>query len=310
MPTPFPIDPFQTAIAIAYKNKRLIADDVFPRVPVGKESFRYAVHKIEESFTVPDTKVGRRSKPNEVSFSSSEETESTEDHGLDDPIPNSDLDQQTEYYDPLSSSTEYLTDKILLGRELRVASIVFDSNSYPSASVRALTGQAQWSDFENSDPVEEISEVLDSMIMRANVLTIGRKAYSKLSRHPMVVKAVHGNSGDSGIASRGQIADLFELEKILVGEAFVNSAKKGQPANLQRAWGDHCSFTYQEALSSTTKGMAFGFTGQYGGRVSGSQQDGNIGLRGGLMNRVGESVKEVVSAPDCGYLLQNVIASS
>ena len=35
---PFPIDPELTAIAIAYRNGRMIADEVLPRVPVGKQS--------------------------------------------------------------------------------------------------------------------------------------------------------------------------------------------------------------------------------------------------------------------------------
>ncbi len=39
MPAPFPINPALMAIAIAYHNAQMIADEVLPRVPVGKQEF-------------------------------------------------------------------------------------------------------------------------------------------------------------------------------------------------------------------------------------------------------------------------------
>ena len=37
---PFPIDPQLTAIAVMYRNERLIADEVMPRVSVGQREFK------------------------------------------------------------------------------------------------------------------------------------------------------------------------------------------------------------------------------------------------------------------------------
>jgi len=84
---PFPIDPRLSQIALAYRNQSLIADLVLPRVPVAKEEFKWLKHKKEEGFTIPDTTTGRKGRVNEVSFTASEETSSTRDYGLEDPIP-------------------------------------------------------------------------------------------------------------------------------------------------------------------------------------------------------------------------------
>src|SRR5487761_2712532 len=61
--TAFPINPELTAIAIAFKNpeSQLIADLVLPRIPVAKK-FTYTVYDESQGFTVPDTKIGRRSE--------------------------------------------------------------------------------------------------------------------------------------------------------------------------------------------------------------------------------------------------------
>ncbi|MGV8796604.1 hypothetical protein ACV373_31930, partial [Pseudomonas aeruginosa] len=56
---PFPIDPELTAIAIAYRNGRMIADEVLPRVPVGKQEFKFWKYDLAQGFTVPETLVGR-----------------------------------------------------------------------------------------------------------------------------------------------------------------------------------------------------------------------------------------------------------
>lgn len=69
---PFPVQPYLTAIAIAYRNPVLIADEVLPRVPVGVQDFKYLKHNLADGFTIPDTKVGRRGKPNEVEFQATE----------------------------------------------------------------------------------------------------------------------------------------------------------------------------------------------------------------------------------------------
>jgi len=48
----FPVNPVLTAIAIAYRNRRMIADDVLPRTDVGKQEFKYLQHDLGEGFTV------------------------------------------------------------------------------------------------------------------------------------------------------------------------------------------------------------------------------------------------------------------
>ena len=305
---PFPVDPVLTAIAIAYKNKSLIADDVLPRVPVSKQEFKYNKYKVEEGFTIPDTKVGRTSKPNEVSFSASQTTASTEDYGLEDPIPQADIDNASENYDPESRSTEQLTNIIALDREVRTAGLVFDASNYGASNKTTLSGTSQFSDFDNSNPIDVIMTGLDACIMRPNIMTIGTQAFSKLCQHPDIVKAILGNSGDKGIAKPEDIARLFMLDKVLVGQALVNTAKKGQTAVIAKAWGKHISLIYRDSLADSRSGTTFGFTAQFGEKVAGSIEDPDIGLRGGRRIRVGESVKEVLCANDLGYFIQNAVA--
>jgi len=303
---PFPIDPFLTGLALAYSNRALIGDRVLPRVPVGKQEFKWWKYDKADRFTIPKTLVGRTSRVNEVEFGATEETSSTRDYGLEDPIPQSDIDNAPANYNPKSYATEALTDLILLDREVRVASLVFDPATY-GAQHEALANADKF-DAPNSDPIELIGDKLDSTLMRANTLVFGRDAYRTLSRNTSIVKASNRNDGDKGIARRQDIADLFEIpvENILVGEGFVNTAKKGQTPSFVRVWGDSIAMLHLNPVANTRSGVTFGYSAQWGTRVSGSAYDRDIGLRGGERVRVGESLKELIVAPDCGYLLSDV----
>lgn len=307
--TPFPVDPSLTAVTIAYRNNRMIADDVMPRTPpLATKTFEFNRFDLGDSFRIPETGVGRTSRPNQVEFGMTKVAGSTKDYGLDDPIPISDIKQATKTYDPRAHAVMSLTDSIALDRERRVTAKVQNATNYATGNKVTLSGSSQYSD-PTSDPIGGIHDALDTMVMRANIMVIGRSAWTKLIRHPAILQAMHGTSGDKGIANIAFMKELFELEEIFVGEGFMNTAKKGQTATMARVWGKHISLLYRDRLANNSSGRAtWGFTAQYGARVAGAIEDKDIGLEGGVRVRVGESVEEVVAAPDLGYFIENAVA--
>lgn len=297
---PFPVDPVLTGIAIAYRNGRLIADEVLPRTPVGKQSFKYTKHRLADGFTVPDTKVGRKSAPNRIEFGADDATASTEDYALDAPIPNADIENaKGTQFDPVGMAVEHTTNLILLDREVRASRVVFNQNNYAADNVHTLTTGAFWDD-PASRPVHAIQDALDDCIMRPNIGVLSRDVSTQLRRHPQIVKAWNRNLGDEGLVPLGFLAELLELEAIHVGEARLNVARPGQAINLQRVWGNGAAFIYRDRTAGTQAGTTWGLTAQWGGRVAGSQNDPDVGMRGGVRARVGESVVELVTAPDLG----------
>ncbi|CAD5107231.1 phage capsid protein [Zestomonas carbonaria] len=304
---PFPVDPHLTAIAIAYRNGRMIADDVLPRVPVGVQSFKWMKYSLAQGFTVPETLVGRKGRVNQVEFSATEQTSSTEDHALDAPVPQADIDNAPANHDPLGHATEMTTNLIALDREQRVSGLVFDSDSYAVGNKTTLSGTSQWS-HADSNPAVAITDALDLLVMRPNIGVLGRRTATMLRRHPKIVKAYNGSLGEDGMVPMGFLQDLLELEAIYIGEARLNIARPGQNPNLVRAWGPHASFLYRDRLANAQGGTTFGFTAEWGSRVAGSIEDKDIGMRGGQRVRVGESTKEVIAASDLGYFFENAVS--
>ncbi|TYP84730.1 MULTISPECIES: major capsid protein [Nitrosomonas] len=305
---PFPIDPKLTAIAIAYRNPdiALIADEVLPRTPVAQE-FKYLKYDLAQGFTVPDTRVGRKSTPNEVDFNATEITDKVIDYGLDDLVPNEDIEADNQGVNPLGTATMYLTNLVNLARELRAASLVFNTNSYAAGNQTTLSGTSQWSDAANSDPVAVISDALDIPVIRPNIGILGQATWTKLRRHPKIVQAIKNTDQGAGMVSRQEFADFFELQALYVGAGFANSAKKGQTASLARVWGKHASFIYRDRAAGPQAGVTFGFTGEWGNKIAGNIDEPKVGLTGSQRVRVGERVKELICATDLGYFFQNAV---
>ena len=308
--TPFPIDPVLTGIVIAYKNNMLIADQVLPRLTPNLPKMKFTWWRFDfgQFITVPDSKVGRKSAPNEVEFEATDVEDKTDDYGFDDVIPLDDINNAPAGYDPRAFSAQALIDLVLLDREVRVAKKVFNSANYAASNKETLAGTSQWS-HADSKPIVQITEAADSMIMRPNNMVLGRVEWTALRTNPSVLRSLTVSGAGDGLANKRAVADLLELDDIIVGEGWINSAKKGQPVSRSRAWGDKALLFHKAPLASSINATpTYGWTAQYGDRVSGSMDEPKIGMRGSVRVRSGESVKEVISAPELGYLFEDVVA--
>ena len=156
------------------------------------------------------------------------------------------------------------------------------------------------------------------MLVSPNMAVLGKKTWRYLRSHPAIVAmalnrgmAIAGGTAAAGSLTKQQVAELFELDNILVGESMYNSEKKGQTAAYTGLWGNHAAFLRIDPNVRSVRGMAmptFAFTAQWGTRFSGTIQDGKTGIEGGEIIRVGEYVKELISCSDAGCFFQNAVA--
>ena len=305
---PFPVDDQLTSIVLAYRNAALIAEQVAPMTPLPSSEYRWLKYDLYEQFTVPATTVGRASRPNEINTGVTEESGYTKDYGLEAFVPQRDLDRQSESYRPLEHNTELITQLMMLDYEKRVADLVFDPNTYATENKEVLSGTAQFSDYTNSDPLSKLLTILDSSVMRPNKIVMGFGVWKVLRQHPKLLKAFHGNEGDEGLIPLSFLGQLLEVPEVLVGQGWLNVAKLGQPANLQRVWGNHLLACHSDRLSGPQSGLSFAWTGQYGDKFAAQLPEPHRGLKGGTTVRTGWEIDVKVAAPFLGHLLIDVVA--
>ncbi len=315
---PFVSNAAMTAIAIAYRNPdiAMIADQVMPRVPVSTENFKWLEYPLADAFTIPNTAVSRRGQVPEVEFGATEQAAAVNDYGLQNVLPNSDIEaaaaqraQGLSTFDPRNHATAMLTGLMLLDREVRVAAAVQNSANYAAANVTTIASAGDRFDSDTSDPEAVIDAALNGVLLfRPNTAAMSAQVWQKMRRQPNLVKAVRGTVQADGKITRQEFADYFEIPNVLIGEAFVNTARPGQPASLSRAWGKHISLLYIDRMANTQGGMTWGFTASFGSRIAGTIPDADVGLKGGEVIRVGERCAELVVAKAAGALIQNAIS--
>lgn len=315
--TPFTVQPRLTAISLGYRNTGLIQDQALPRVPTGgTQSYIWNRFTLADGLTIPDTRVGRTGRPRQYEPSSTEETSKTVDYGIDVPVPNADVQNARgqadanarAVADPEARAALISRDIVALDREVRVSAKIFGAGTYGAGNKVTLSGTSQWSDFTNSDPATAILEAMDLLMLRPNTMVLGQSVWTKLRRHPKIVSAVLGNAGTQGIASLEAVRELLELDRLLVGQSFLNTARPGQATTLSRVWGKHAAMYHLDPAGGPKDKMSFGWTAVWDDVTTGTIPDANMGVRGGVQVRCYESVDEQIATPDLGYLFTNAVA--
>lgn len=302
MRTPFPQSDVLLAMAMGFKQPGAIAELVFPVVNVREEKFLYYEVSLKDSLQAPDTRVGRKSTPNEMETGATELTKSTEDHALDDFVPYSDLDKAENGYNPITVAGQSVMKAIKLKQEIRVADIAFNDANYLPAQTTDVTATP----FTDSatDVIAVIENAKDGMLVTPTQATMGRDVFSAIRRNPFVLKAVHRNDGDSGIASKVAIEELFEME-FIVGEAIYDQAKPGQAVNWSRVWQNHLALQHIDKTASVTEpALTHGFIAHYAD-VGAEIEDRKRGIKGGVTVRAGHQRTEVLASDLCGHLIKN-----
>ena len=311
---PFPVDSRLQGIALAYRNptQSFIADKIMPRTPVATKSFKYLEFDSEQHFSLPDTKVGRKSEPTVVEYVANEKSATVLDYGLDDIVPIDDIEQARASnldFDPQAKAVEFLTDLVMLDRERRVAKIVQDSSNYASANVHPVGSSAnqKWS-HNDINPRDKLLNALDQPLLRPNTMVVGREAWTKIRQHPKLVSSVSSADNSEGAVTKQQLADLLEIHQVLVGDSIYNTAARGQGLNKAFSWGKDVALLHINPTAGVQSGISWGYSAEYGKRIAGIIPDPHKGARGAIVVRVVESCCELVAAKDIGILFKNVIA--
>ncbi len=304
--SPLVIVPRLSAIAIKYRQKNFIADRVVPRTPVDLQTFIHIKDRMADWITPIETTVGRTGKVNQLANSAQDPvTLSTLNQGLDEGVPNQDA-----MNGPSESALDRATQRVMalveLRREQRVAAFFASGTAATFFDFyTTLSGTSKWSDIVSgvSNPVSDLLAYLDKPFMRPNKLVMGRDVWTKLRQHPKMIEAAFWGGAQAGIVGRAQVADILEVDEIIVGDGWYNSAVKGLTPVNARLWGNFVAGIYQGDNVTEDSGNAWGFTAQFGQRIAGTITTADIGLFGGQWVRAGESVREVIAAKEFGFLI-------
>jgi hypothetical protein len=319
---PFVINPALVAIANDYtainaQSRGYIAEQVAPRMMVDNTLFRYPEYPIEEAFTVYDNQVGRLDRLNEIMSSATETTGATLDYGLLEKVPYRDMAAQQTASIPFplkARAVRHVIDANQLNREIRVANFAMSTSQYQAGYIDDRSAGVKWSDYTNSDPAADVMNAALGMLIPPNVGICSKRVWNILRRHPKISVALGGSLTSGRYSSMEEVAALFGLDRIIVGNTIKQTSKRGQTLSTGNIWPDSFALHYQGPMDVNGTGLDvnspnFLTTFQWGSIVSGENEyrPGELGLWGGVGVYTGESIVEKRVAPFAGFLFNAVL---
>jgi len=299
------VDPALSNVSIKYTNDTFIADILFPMVKTAKQTGKYYIYD-KSNLRVDQTTRAAGSGANEIDFGVAPTgTFSCDDHALKGFVSDEVQDQADAALNPLIDETETITEKLLLDRETNAATIM--QNTATLTQNTTLSGTSQWSDYQNSDPVGDVrtarTTVHSATFKKPNTLVLGKQTMDILCEHPQILERI--KYSQLGVVTPELLARLFQVEKVIVGEAGSLSSKEGQTDALAYIWGKHAWVVYISPRVSL-KMLTFGVTFTYSQRIAKRWRDED---REGTYVRIGsDNYVQAVIAAAAAYFIKNAVA--
>lgn len=303
-----------TNISIAYmqNQENYIATKVFPIVPVDKQSDVYY------SYTKNDwLRDEAKLRKGGTESAGSGYGLSTASYNCDVFGFHKDVDDQMrantdQPLDADRDATEFVTQRLLTRTEIQWAADYFTTSVWGTD----LTPTNLWSDYANSDPIDDIEAGKESILsttgFEANTLVLGYQVYRKLKRHPDIVDLLKYTSRDAANITPAMLAGIFEVERVLVAKAVKATNVENETGAYSFTHGKHallCHVAKSPSLMTPSAGYIFAWRGVSGGLGA------NVAISRFRMEHLksdrieGETAfDDKVVASDLGYFFSGAVA--
>jgi len=326
-PTDLQFDGRLTRIAVEYKNKQFIADQVMPPIPADKKSGTYKVYSVADEFLIDDALVGPTTEANEVEHDVTEDTFVCHDYALTGYVSQEDIDNADAPLKPMSATTKKVTRHIMRRRERRLAQAILNTNNFATANKLDVAGA--WATL-STDVWGQLLTGLDACAAPPNVLVLDVASFRAVQRNQTIIAAVKGTlepqfigqtKGPAKTAAADipdaifcpALAQALGLDRVVIGAAQFATSAKGQALTKGRIWDLPNAGKGGAALlrvaQDETEDVVWGMHLQWKPRTVMTWQEPKRGAYGSTGIKVAETSGFKLVANDAGYLFQDTLVT-
>ena len=234
------LDAVLTNISRAVVNSELVAPQVWPIVPVKKDSDVY--YRFDQSNLRPEnTEWAPRTVAKEINWEASRQAYATQRHALQELVEDDEIQNADSPIQPMSDSARIIAEKLMIRRELRLATILQAAATYPAGHSVSLAVADRWDNFgsADSDPNDDVADarvqIFSQIAQKPNLMVLPREVFEKVREHPLVIDRIKYTQ--VGVITAELLANLFDIKRVIVTGAIENTANEGQADALSFIWG-------------------------------------------------------------------------
>ncbi|MCX8113672.1 MAG: hypothetical protein N3D71_01175 [Burkholderiaceae bacterium] len=256
------VDNLLSQVAINYRPSGMIGDQIFPIVPVQKETDSYPVFNRGEVFAIEKTLRTRTAEAMRVTRSVSSAQYACKNYALayDMPIEDRANMDAAFQFELEAGRVRYLTDKLMLDMDRRILQTARTNvaTTFLCGSSWAAPGASAGDPF--SQIVQAIEQVKGTTAERPNSIIFGWRAYQWARRNLNMRNLINGTNNGRGIVSRQQIQEALEVDRLLVAEAFFNPSNEAQTATFSTVFPADAVLVYYAPLAPSRETPSFGYS--------------------------------------------------
>lgn len=269
------------SIAYAQSAENYIADKVFPRVPVSKQSDRYFT--FDKGDLLRDEVTERA--PGTQSSGSGVAIDNTPSYNCPVYAHHEDVSDQlvANADSPLSpkrDATENITQKFLTKKDRLWATKYFAKSIWDKdwdgvAASPSTDEFLQWND-ASSVPATDIAAANEIIRLAtgypANTLVLGASVFAILKNNASILERIKYTQ--KGVVTADLLAALFDVKQVLVAKAVYNTAKEGATAVMADIFGKAALLCYAApapGIRRPSGGYTFAWTGLLGAKAGAVQ---------------------------------------
>lgn len=270
-------DSFLTGISVGYKNPLFIGDFVFPNVTVMKQSdyfykfLKGAWFRDEARVRGPGARAARGGYP------VTSDTYSCLERAFAHPVPIELINNADPPIRPFESGTRFATQKVMLAKEIIVAALCTTAANWTTTNDVAAGWVGTVDGTGNTFIVDILTykETIRQLIgVYPNTLIMDAKTLMNCKQEFTVIDKIKytGTSGKPADVTTQTLAQLFELDRVLIGGAIKSDAEEivaGTDFNAVDIWETNATKGFawlgyvepQPAIESPSAGYVFNWKG-------------------------------------------------
>lgn len=256
------VDPILTTVAQGYQNAEMVANYLFPVVPVEQRGGKI-IQFGKEDFRAYNTGRAPGTNTKRVQYGYLGNPFALESHSLEGAVPFEIMQEANAVpgIDMGRIAVAKTQNIILLSSEVAAANIATNAANYGANNKVTLAGTSQWSDYSGvSDPSKDIEaakeQVRSQTGKRANTVLLSPKAFNAVKQHPKIIDRIKFTSRDS--VTTDLLATLWSVSRVVVGDAIYEDQTTGLLADV---WGKDVVVAYTEIGTLADAGLpSYGYT--------------------------------------------------
>ena len=269
------------SVAFVQSQANFVATQVFPMVPVQKQSDRYFQYLREDFFRSEM----RERAPATESAGSGYRLDNTPTYYAPVYAVHKDIDDQIRAnadipLDMDRDATIFITQQGLIHRENVWVRNFFIPGAWDTnlTGVPGSPGAGEFLEWGQPDstPIEDITsagiDIAEATGFRPNTLVFSPRVFNAIKNHPDVLDRIKYTQ--RGIVTAEILAGLFEVDRVLVPWATQNEAAEGIPGDFSFIYGKHALLVYSApspGIMVPTGGYTFVWTGFMGAAQMGQR---------------------------------------